>query len=78
MGSTRGIASGTAIEDLGQEFVLAMPDCGTQSIDTGAAVMTTALDVARYFVEHADVEDDLSNLKLQKLCHYAQGFSLAV
>lgn len=37
-----------------------------------------ALDVARYLVEHADAEDDLSNLKLQKLCHYAQGFALAV
>ncbi|KQV60124.1 hypothetical protein ASC95_01200 [Pelomonas sp. Root1217] len=42
--------------------------------------MQTAADVARYFLSLADEEagDTLSNLKLQKLLYYAQGFSLAI
>ena len=37
-------------------------------------------DVARYFLALQDEEagEDISNLKLQKLCYYAQGFSLAL
>jgi uncharacterized phage-associated protein len=37
-------------------------------------------DVARYFLAKADPEvgDIISNLKLQKLCYYAQGFHLAL
>ncbi|MFC7552646.1 Panacea domain-containing protein [Pseudoroseomonas wenyumeiae] len=37
-------------------------------------------DIARYFLAKADPEagDAISNLKLQKLCYYAQGFHLAL
>lgn len=40
----------------------------------------TAQSVAEYFVSRVDVEagDSISNLKLQKLLYYAQGFHLAV
>ena len=38
-----------------------------------------ARDVARYFMALADPEDnDISNLKLQKLCYYAQGIVSAM
>jgi uncharacterized phage-associated protein len=39
----------------------------------------TARDIARYFVSLVDEEagDSISNLKLQKLLYYAQGFHLA-
>jgi uncharacterized phage-associated protein len=42
--------------------------------------MLTALQVAEYFLTLVDEEagDSLSNLKLQKLVYYAQGFSLAL
>jgi uncharacterized phage-associated protein len=42
--------------------------------------MVSVHDVARYFLSLADEEagDLLSNLKLQKLCYYAQGFRLAL
>ena len=42
--------------------------------------MARALDVANYFLAAlgADPESDLTNLKLQKLCAYAQAFSLAL
>lgn len=43
--------------------------------------MLSALDVARFFVSRAadpQTENDLSNLKLQKLCYYAAGYFLAV
>jgi len=41
---------------------------------------TTARQVADYFLSKVDEEvgDNLSNLKLQKLLYYAQGFHLAV
>jgi uncharacterized phage-associated protein len=37
-------------------------------------------DVADYFLclQDTDAEDFISNLKLQKLCYYAQGFHLAI
>ena len=37
-------------------------------------------DVADYFLtlQNEDCEDYISNLKLQKLCYYAQGFHLAL
>jgi uncharacterized phage-associated protein len=37
-------------------------------------------DVADYFLclQDLDAEDFISNLKMQKLCYYAQGFSLAL
>jgi uncharacterized phage-associated protein len=40
----------------------------------------SAEDVARYFLALQDdaAGRDISNLKLQKLCYYAQGFSLAI
>lgn len=40
----------------------------------------TAHDVAKYILASVDPEvgDLISNLKLQKLCYYAQGFSLAL
>lgn len=43
--------------------------------------MLSALDVARFFVERANAEaddNDMTHLKLQKLCYYAEGFSWAV
>lgn len=42
--------------------------------------MTTAMDVARYFQAAigSDAENDLTNLKLQKLCAYAQGLCLGL
>lgn len=42
--------------------------------------MLTAKDVARYFLatQDEDAGEGISNLKLQKLCYYAQGFSLAL
>ena len=39
---------------------------------------TTARDIARYFLAVQDDEEAISNLKLQKLLYYAQGFSLAL
>lgn len=42
--------------------------------------MVPVLDVANYFLLKADVDagDAISNLKLQKLLYYAQGFTLAL
>lgn len=42
--------------------------------------MLSAKDVAEYFLSlvEEDVGDSISNLKLQKLIYYAQGFHLAV
>ncbi|MDB6118895.1 MAG: putative prophage protein, partial [Verrucomicrobiaceae bacterium] len=43
--------------------------------------MPNALDVAKYFLSKADADeagDVISNLKLQKLLYYAQGFHLAL
>ena len=42
--------------------------------------MLSCYDVARYFLSLADEDagDLISNLKLQKLVHYAQGFYLAL
>lgn len=42
--------------------------------------MTSALDVAQYFLSLGDEDagDTISNLKLQKLLYYAQGFHLAI
>ena len=39
----------------------------------------TVHDIARYFLALQDeAGEDISNLKLQKLCYYAQGFGLAL
>jgi len=42
--------------------------------------LLTANDVANYFLVHVDEDsgDNISNLKLQKLVYYAQGFHLAL
>ena len=42
--------------------------------------MANVFDVADYFLclQDEDAEDRISNLKLQKLCYYAQGFNLAM
>ena len=42
--------------------------------------MINVSDVANYFLSLVDVDADdcISNLKLQKLCYYAQGFHLAI
>ncbi len=42
--------------------------------------MLTCFDVADYFLSRCDEDsgDAISNLKLQKLVYYAQGFSLAL
>ena len=39
--------------------------------------MATAMDVANFFLAEAPEEDQMTNLKLQKLCAYAQAISLA-
>ena len=42
--------------------------------------MKTALDIAQYFINHSygGQLDDVTNLKLQKLLYYAQGYNLAL
>lgn len=42
--------------------------------------MYSALDISRYFLHLADPDcgEGITNLKLQKLCYYAQGFYLAI
>jgi len=42
--------------------------------------MLSAEDVARYFLatQPEDAGESISNLKLQKLCYYAQGFHIAL
>ena len=42
--------------------------------------MISVYDVANYFLSQVDPDDDdcISNLKLQKLCYYAQGFYMAL
>lgn len=41
--------------------------------------MHTALETAQYFLSLADEHgDELDQLKLQKLCYYAQGYNLAM
>ncbi|MCA2017202.1 DUF4065 domain-containing protein [Vibrio tritonius] len=41
--------------------------------------MADVIDVAKYFIRLADeAEEGISNLKLQKLVYYAQGFYLAI
>lgn len=43
--------------------------------------MAKALDVAKYYIQLAEAEDEadqLSHLRLQKLLYYAQGWSLAL
>lgn len=42
--------------------------------------MLTCFDVADYFLAHCDEEsgDTISNLKVQKLAYYAQGFALVL
>lgn len=46
----------------------------------GQAMAVSVYDVANYFLSLVDyaAEDCISNLKLQKLCYYAQGFYLAM
>ena len=41
--------------------------------------MLRAEDVSRYFlaIQEAETSEPISNLKIQKLCYYAQGFALA-
>jgi len=42
--------------------------------------MNTCFDVANYFLKRQDIDagDLMSNMKLQKLVYYAQGFNLAI
>ena len=40
--------------------------------------MASALDVAQYFLATQTPENDITNLKLQKLCAYAQALSLSL
>lgn len=42
--------------------------------------MATVFDVARYILSRQDQNagDTISNMKLQKLVYYAQGFALAI
>lgn len=51
-----------------------------RAVQKKEATMPTCFDVADWFLAHQDstAGDTISNLKLQKLCYYAQGFSLAL
>ncbi|MDR0466815.1 MAG: DUF4065 domain-containing protein [Deltaproteobacteria bacterium] len=40
--------------------------------------MATCLEVADFFIANADPDDEITNLKLQKMCAYAQAFSLVL
>jgi uncharacterized phage-associated protein len=40
--------------------------------------MASVFDVADYFIANADRDEGITHLKLQKLCAYAQAFSLAL
>jgi len=40
--------------------------------------MVTAQEVAEYFLSLCDADDSITNLKLQKLLYYAQGFNLVL
>lgn len=40
--------------------------------------MTTALQVAKYLLIKAADDDSMTNMKLQKLLYYCQGFNLAI
>lgn len=40
--------------------------------------MSTCQDVANFFIANKDADDEMTMLKLQKLCAYAQAFSLAL
>ncbi|MDR2669925.1 MAG: DUF4065 domain-containing protein [Desulfovibrio sp.] len=40
--------------------------------------MATCFELAEYFLANPDKDEGVSNLKLQKLCAYAQAFSLAL
>jgi uncharacterized phage-associated protein len=40
--------------------------------------MVSVLDVAWYFVQKGTLQASVTQLKLQKLCYYAQGFYLAI
>ncbi len=40
--------------------------------------MHTCFEVADFFIANTDQDDEMTMLKLQKLCAYAQGFSLAL
>jgi uncharacterized phage-associated protein len=42
------------------------------------ATPLSVLEVARFFLHNQDEEDELTHLKLQKLCYYAQGMHLAI
>lgn len=42
----------------------------------GGNRMTTIFDVANYFISRSDDENPMTPLKLQKLCYYAQAWSL--
>ena len=48
--------------------------------EVGGGNMSSVFDVADYFLslQDPDAGDYISNLKLQKLCYYAQGFHLAI
>ena len=54
-------------------------DCW-KSKEMGEIVMYNALDIAKYFITLAnpEAEDFITNLKLQKLLYYAQGFHLVL
>jgi|RhiMetdeSRZDD1v2_1073273.scaffolds.fasta_scaffold49801_2 hypothetical protein len=63
--------------------ILALTLCWTSlksTIDAGRKRMLSCYDVAQYFLAKADADagDLMSNLKLQKLVYYAQGFALAL
>lgn len=46
--------------------------------DAKEVTMPKAIDVANYFLAAQTPENDITNLKLQKLCAYAQAMSLAL
>ena len=48
------------------------------SDEHGRCIVATARDTANYFLTVQTPENDITNLKLQKLCAYAQAMSLAL
>lgn len=51
---------------------------GTRKPDAWRLTIATCFDVAEYFLANKDADDEITMLKLQKLCAYAQAYALAL
>jgi len=54
------------------------PRKGGADMTAADVEITSAHDVADYFIANADPDEGITNLKLQKLCSYAQAYFLAL